>query len=134
MQEIQQFQAWKLGMSKNLVPTQSQAQAQSIVDLTGPQGETDFSGEVIQKPRRWTSVKCSKSQDRTGQVQPVPKHARSTASASQRPLSPRGDYPRVPSANSESKGHPSQDQAPAISRDPDFESEQDQADQLHPPV
>ena len=59
LQKFQQFQPWKLGMSKNLVPTQSQAQAQSFVDLTEPQEETDISGEVISKP----SVKRSRSQD-----------------------------------------------------------------------
>ena len=54
MQEFQQFQAWKLEMSKNLAPTQSQTQAQSFVDLTEPQEKTGISGEVISKPRRST--------------------------------------------------------------------------------
>ena len=47
MQEFQQFQAWKLEMSKNLVPTQSQTQAQSFVDLTEPQEKTGISNTKL---------------------------------------------------------------------------------------
>ena len=93
MQEFQQFQACKLEMSKNLVPTQSQTQAQSFVDLTEPQEKTGISGEVISKPRRSTSVKRSRSQG-SDRVQPVAKRAKSATTTSQRSLSPRRDYPR----------------------------------------
>ena len=68
MQEFQQFQAsaWKVGMLKD-----PQAQAQSFVDLTEPQEETDSPGEVIEiidKPSRSTSVKRSRSQDESDQT------------------------------------------------------------------
>ena len=46
-------------MSKILVPTQPLAQAQSLLDLTEPHGETDASVEVTCKSRRSTSVKRS---------------------------------------------------------------------------
>ena len=85
MQEFQQFQAWKL-------QAQSQAQAQSFVDLTEPQEEIDISGEVISKPRRSTSVKRSRSQAHSDQVQSVLKRAKSATTTSQRSLSPRRDY------------------------------------------
>ena len=96
MQELQQFQAWKLGMLKN-----PQAQAQSFVDLTEPQEETDAPGEVdeiIDKPSRSTSVKRSRSQDQSEQAHAKAKRARSatitSTITSQRSLSPRRDYPR----------------------------------------
>ena len=45
--ERQEFQAWKIEVSKNLVPTQLQAQAPSLVDLTEPPMNIDAPVEVI---------------------------------------------------------------------------------------
>ena len=81
-------------MSKNLVPTQSQAQAQSFMYLTEPQEETDLPGEVISKPRRSTSVKHSRYLGHSDQVQPIAKRAKYATITSQRSLSPRRDYPK----------------------------------------
>ena len=78
-----------------------QAQAQSFVDLTEPQEETDAPGEVVEiidKPSRSTSVKRSRSQDQSEQGHAKAKRARSatitSTITSQRSLSPRRDYPR----------------------------------------
>ena len=47
----QEFQAWKLEMSKNLAQgIQPQAQAPSLVDLTEPPDDIDGPGEVVNKP------------------------------------------------------------------------------------
>ena len=59
--EHQEFQALKLEVSKNLVPTQPQAQAPSLVDLTEPPMDIDTPVEVIDKPQRSASVKRSRS-------------------------------------------------------------------------
>ena len=97
-QEFQEFQAWKLEMTKNLVPTQSQAQAPSLVDLTEPPVDIDAPVEVTNKPRRSArlSAKRSRSQDQVYQAHSVSKRARSatTTSTSQRSVSPKRDYPR----------------------------------------
>ena len=62
----QEFQAWKLKMSKNLAQgIQPQAQAPSLVDLTEPSVDIDAPVEVIDKPQRSASVKRSRSQDQT---------------------------------------------------------------------
>ena len=77
MQEFQQFKE----MSKNLVPSQSQA---------------DIPGKVLSKPRRSTSVKRSRSQGHSDQEQPVAKRLlpKSATITSQRSLSPSRAYPR----------------------------------------
>ena len=90
--ERQEFQDWKLEMSKNLAQgIQSQAQAPSLVDLTEPPIDIYAPVEVINKPQRSASVKRSRSQDQTHSVS---KRARSTTATSKRSLSPKRDYPR----------------------------------------
>ena len=76
----QEFQAWKLEMSKNLAQgIQPQAQAPSLVDLTEPPDDIDGPEEVVNKPQRSASVKRSRSPD---QSYIVSKRARSTTTTS----------------------------------------------------
>ena len=87
---MQEFQAWKLSMSKA-----SQAQAQPFVDLTEPQEETV---EIFDKLSRSTSAKRRRSQVQSDQTYTKVKCARldtiTSTVTSQRSLSPGRDYPR----------------------------------------